>query len=220
MAQTLLAMLALVLASLVSFNQQRNSVSNYQRMVENEIEVASAGTIMHILEFVGSRSFDDHSTPDVMQSRNYLPEFEDDFIDVAQFGATDRGTNGCDLIKPYLTPDCNDVDDVDGLQGLAVNAQLSSGQSLPFTVDLEVYYVADGDADQPSRESTLHKLVTVTAYSDYLPSGQVSIQRVISYDPIKAEMDYEEVHGALEGGGIPWGSGGQTGGDPCQGEFC
>ncbi len=218
MGQTLLAILALVLASLVSFNQQRNSISNYENMVQNEIEMAAAGTIMHILEFAGSRSYDDHSTPGVMYSRNYLPKYDDDFVALDAFGAADRGGSGCDLMQPFQTAQCNDVDDLDGLRAVPVNAELSTGQSLPFTVDIDVEYVMDREATQSSDESTLHKLVTVTAHSDYLPQGEVSIQRVVSYDPVKAELDYESVHGVLDGGGQPWGSGGD--GDTCQEVFC
>lgn len=220
MAQTLLAMLALVLASLVSFNQQRNSASNYEVMVQNEIEMAASGTIMHIMEFIASRSFDERSTPDGIHGRNYLPEFGDDFIGVQHFGDTDRGASGCDLLQPFETPECDDVDDYSGLQGLLVNAELSTGYALPFNVGVDVQYVHD--AGDLSDHPTLHKLVTVRAESDYLPYGEISIQRVVSYDPVKAEMEYEEVHGPLEGGGAPWGSGGHGhGGGACQGgEIC
>lgn len=215
MAQTLLGLLALVLASLVSFNQQRNSSSNYELMVQNEIEMAASGTIMRIMELIGSRSFDERSTPAGIDARNYLPEFDDDFVDVEQFGEVDRGASGCDLIEPFRTPDCDDVDDLSGLRSQLVNAELSTGRYLAFDVDVDVQYVKDGEASDISEIPTLHKLVEVRVESDYLPNGAISIQRVISYDPIKAELEYEEVYGPLEGGGEPYGEGGDCGGEIC-----
>ncbi len=209
MAQTLLGLLALVLASLVSFNQQRNSSSNYELMVQNEIEMAASGTIMRIMELIGSRSFDERSTPAGIDARNYLPEFDDDFVDVEQFGGVDRGASGCDLIEPFRTPDCDDVDDLNGLRSQLVNAELSTGRHLAFDVDVDVQYVKGGEADEISEFPTLHKLVEVRVESDYLPNGAISIQRVISYDPIKADLEYEEVYGPLEGGGEPYGEGGE-----------
>ncbi len=220
MAQTLLAVLALILASLVSFNQQRNSASNYETMVENEIEMAASGTIMHVMELIASRSFDERSTPARIQERNYLPRFDDDFVGTGHFGSSDRGSLGCDLLEPFQTPDCDDVDDVNGLTGQLIDAELSTGRSLPFEVSVDVEYVRDRTASETSSTSTRHKLVTVHAESDYLPNGRISIERVVSYDPIKAEMEHAEIYGTLEGGGTPWGNGG--GGDnQCQaGQIC
>ena len=220
MAQTLLAMLALVLASLVSFNQQRNAASNYEVMVQNEVEMAASGTILHIMELIASRSFDERSTPEGIYARNYLPEYDDDFLDAGQFGQVDQGAAGCDLLEPFQTPDCDDVDDPSGLENQLVTAELSTGRELPFSVSVDVLYVHDsGDI---SGTPTRHKLVTVRADSDFLPHGEISIQRVISYDPVKAEMEYEELYGPLEGGGEPYGEGGEGEGEggPCGGEIC
>lgn len=219
MAQTLLAVLALMLASLVSFNQQRNSVRNYSAMVQNEVEMAAAGTITHVIELIGSRSFDERSTPSAMLARNYLPSFDDDFNAATEFGDTDRGAGGCDLLQPFATPECDDVDDLDGMANEVVSAELSTGRTLPFTVDVDVEYVLD-ETGTSSDHSTLHKLVTVRALSEYLPNGGISLQRVISYDPVKAEMEYEEIYGPLEGGGLPYGNGGNDGGGTCEGEIC
>ncbi len=218
MAQTLLAVLALMLASLVSFNQQRNSAQNYSAMVQNEVEMAAAGTITHVIELISSRSFDERSTPDAMQARNYLPSFGDDFNAATNFGSSDRGSSGCDLLQPFTTPECDDVDDLDGMANQVITAELSTGRSLPFTVDVDVEYVLN-DTGTSSDHPTLHKLVTVHALSEYLPNGGITLQRVISYDPVKAEMEYEEVYGPLEGGGLPYGNGG-GGSDPCNGEIC
>ena len=68
MPQTLLALLAMILASVLSFNQQRGALSNYDHMIGNEIEMAASGALMTVLEFVGARSFDERTTPEGIAS--------------------------------------------------------------------------------------------------------------------------------------------------------
>jgi hypothetical protein len=71
------------------------------------------------------------------------------------------------------------------------------GRTLPFTVDVDVDYVVDREVQTISAVPTRHKRVVLTARNEYLPHGQIILERVFSYDPIKAEMNYETVHGAL-----------------------
>ncbi len=217
MPQTMLGLLALVLASLVSYNQQRNSVSNYQSMIQNEVEMAATGTMTHVLELIGSRSFDESSTPDGIHASQQVPELDEHFTAGSRFGGHDRGQNGCDLMEPFRTPECDDVDDVDGIRNQSVVTQISDGRTIALNVDLDVDYVNDDSTHSISTRRTRHKLVTLTAESPLLRYGGITIERVFSYDPIKDEAEFEQVHGPLgtsdpDGDGGCGGGGGEIGG--------
>ena len=198
MPQTLLALLAMILASLLSFSQQRGALSNYEHMIGNEIEMAASGALMTVLEFVGARSFDERTTPAGIASAGaILPVDESDLSLAASFGSGDRGASGCDLMEPFRTPDCDDIDDVDGLQEQTISVTLSTGLTLDFEIAIEVDYVTGEDMNAASASPTWNKRVIVTANSDLLPHGAISMERVFAYDPIEAESDYEDVYGPL-----------------------
>lgn len=214
MQQTLLGVLALVLASLMSFNQRRSATNNYEAMVGNEIELAVTGSLTHVLEMVGSRSFDERSTPDGIDAVQGLPEEDSEFKELNDFGESDRGNNGCDLHKPFLTPQCDDIDDTHGLEDQVVLTELSTGLSIPVLVDVEVEYVVDREVETSSVDPTRHKRVVIRGESPHLPNGEIFLERVFSYDPLESEMDYEETFGPI-GTHDP-----EEGGEPCQGELC
>ena len=198
MPQTLLALLALSLAALLAFNQQRVTSQAYQTMVSDELELAASGALIHAMELITARSFDERSTPGGIDAQARLPETPDHMSASDQFGATDRGSAGCDLMRPITTPNCDDVDDVDGLRDVPIWLRLASGDSLQFMVDADVYYVADSDVQTPSSERTLHKMVILRARSPQLPNSRndlVTLQRVVSYDPIRADATYEQETG-------------------------
>lgn len=197
MAQTLLGVLALILASLMSFNQKRSATANYETMVQNEIELAVTGSLTHVMEMIGSRSFDERSTPDGIDDAQALPVEDSEFYEASQFGSADRGNNGCNLNKPFLTPQCDDVDDTDGIEDQVVIIELSNGLSIPVLVDVDVEYVVDREVQTSSSEPTRHKLVVIRGESPYLPYGAITLERVFSYDPLESEMDYEEAFGPL-----------------------
>jgi hypothetical protein len=197
MPQTLLALLAMILASLIAFNQQRNAIATYDDMLDNEIEMAASGVLMHVMELVGGRSFDERATPEGILAAEYLPTSPSEFAATARFGTYDRGSQGCNLEDAYLTPACDDIDDLDGIRNAVVHARFSDGRSLEFSLDIEVDYVVDRLVQTVSSTPTRHKRVVVTVRNPYLPHGQIFLERVFSYDPIKAEMNYESVHGPI-----------------------
>ena len=120
-------------------------------------------------------------------------------------GDTFGGVPDCDLMNPSNTPNCDDVDDLDGVRGAPIEARLSDGRTLQFTADVDVSYVTDPGTQTPSSVPTLHKRVDLTVHSDHASApidGLLSVSRVISYDPIKADADMESVCGpiGIEGG--------------------
>ena len=212
MPQTMLGLLALVLASFVAFNQQRLTQQSYRNAVRDEVEIAAAGTAQHVVEMIAARSYDEASTPVRVFQSGGVPMGTSLFSGGANF-TVDRGNAGCNLMDPVNTPDCDDVDDAHGLRDVAVEARLSDGRSLPFAADIDVFYVAGPSSTTPSSLPTLHKRVEVTLRSPLLPdlpNGVMTVSRVISYDPIKAEADMETLCGPIGMPGSPCGTG--TGG--------
>ena len=217
MPQTLLALFALTLSSFLVLNQQKLTSTAQRQMISDEVELAAAGLASDIMEMIGARSFDEKSTPEAILARQRLPATGSDFTTGPNLGANDRGAAGCNLLLPMDKPECDDVDDVGGLTWQPINVRLAHGRSLPFEVRTEVYYVADPGSVTPSPVRTRHKRVTLTLRSPHLrgvgESGYISATRVISYDPIKAELDFERLYGAL-GVADPLASGGWIPNEP------
>lgn len=195
MPQTLLALLALVLASFLTFNQQRLTARSHHNLVTDELELAAAGLASEIVAMIDGRSFDENSTPEAIgDADGDMPEGADAFTSGSTFGAADRGAEGCDLLRPASTPDCDDVDDVSSDEWRPVDIQLAHDRTLPFEVRTQVYYVSDPESMAVSADPTLHKRVLIdvrSRYMAYADEGLYRATRVVSYDPIKAEMDYE-----------------------------
>lgn len=199
MPQTLLALLALMLASLLTLNQQRLTLRSQTNAVTDEIELAAAGLASEIVAFIEARSFDENSTPDAIHSAQKVPASSTEFQQAAAFGAADRGDAGCNLLLPALTPECDDVDDLDGIDWTPATIGLAHDRTLDFEVRTAVYYVDDPKSMVKASGRTLHKRVVIDVRSPYVEGdeadGLLRLTRVVSYDPIKAEMDYENTPG-------------------------
>lgn len=189
MPQTLLSLLGLSLVTLLSVNQQRVTTQGYQNRLHDEYDLAASGVMMHVMELIASRSFDENTTPEAINLQRGVPDRPSQFTHRAGFGTS----AACDLERPALTPDCDDVDDLDGIEDQRVYARLRGDKTLPFDVSIDVYYVDDDDLEAPVSYRTKNKRVILTAESPLWPGVElVRLERVVSYDPVKAEADYEE----------------------------
>lgn len=199
MPQTMLGLLGLVLVTLLSFNQQRITMRGYDVRLMDEYQLAASGVMMHVTELIAARAFDENTTPEAIRDAQYVPRSANAMSNGNHFGSRDRGSEGCDLERPTQTPHCDDVDDLDGIRNQLVHARLRDGQTLPFEVSIDVYYVKNHDLKTPSNQRTLNKRVVLTARTPLLPAVDeiVRLERVVSYDPIKAEADFEARYGPL-----------------------
>ena len=194
MPQTLLGLLGLMTITLISVNQQRVTSRGYEARLHEEYDLAASGVMMHVVELIASRSFDEETTPDKIHQARRVPQEADEFSMPETFGYD----GPCDLERPALTPDCDDVDDLAGTRQQLVHAQLRGDKTLPFYVDIDVYYVDDADLETPVTWRTKNKRVVLTASTPLAPGVElVRLERVVSYDPVKAEADYEAEHGIL-----------------------
>jgi len=202
MPQTLLALLALSLSSLLVFNQQRLQMRAQTQMVTNELSLAGSGLASDIMEMVGARSFDENSTPEKIHQAGAVPESPTAFTSALVIANDSTSNKNCDLLSP--TPDCDDVDDIRGLEAEHYSILLAEGRELDFEVSTDVIYVTDAEGGIESDLPTRHKKVTIEVRSVNERSSvePLRFSRVFSYDPIKAEMDYERIYGPIGAGGL------------------
>ena len=195
MPQTLLALLALSLSSLLVFNQQRLTVRAQTQMVSNELALAGSGLSSDIMEMVGARSFDEGSTPEKIHAASAVPSNPAGFTSPATLGASPGVV--CNLLVP--DGQCDDIDDIRGIEGEIYEVELTADRSLAFAVWTDVVYVTDAEGGEPSDVPTRHKKVTIEIKSlnDQSAAPPLTFARVFSYDPVKAEMDYERIYGPI-----------------------
>ena len=197
MPQTLLALLALSLSSLLVFNQQRLQMRAQTQMVSNELSLAGSGLASDIMEMIGARSFDEASTPEKINAAGAVPESTTLFTSKFKIASESATAKGCDLLTP--TTQCDDIDDVNGIEKGHYSIMLAEGRQLDFEVSTKVIYVTDAEGGVESDLPTRHKKVTIEIRSvnEQLGTEPLSFSRVFSYDPIKAEMDYERIYGPI-----------------------
>lgn len=195
MPQSLLALLALALAALLGFSQQRAIVQSYEVRIRDEYAVAATGVLMHVLEMAAARSFDRQSTPDRIRALGRLPGVGD-FTPPSAFGSP---AGSCNLLEPWRTAQCRALEDLHGIERQPVTIPLASGRTMTFEISITVEYVDDADLSVPVPYPTANKRVTARAFAADVPRlGEiVRLERVVAFDPVKAEAEYEAVHGPL-----------------------
>lgn len=221
MPQMLLALLALVIASMTALNLQRMEARAYEGMIEGETTMMAAAAATHLFELFEEQSFDDRTRPQVMNQwtgngsnrrQRGMPSGSPEFALAANFGR-----NNCGLRNATRLANCRDLDDFDGLENEPYQFALGRGAgNQQFEVSADVAYVraddddAFGEAADPN-ERTYHKQVTLEIRSASL-TGQtlaasaqgppiLRLERVISYDRRKAINDYRiQYDGAVPAG--------------------
>ena len=197
-----------MLASFLTFNQQRLTLRSQTNMVTDELELAAAGLASEAMAFIEGRSFDENSTPEkIAAAGGAVPEYASEFSDPNSFGYS----GDCSFLHPTDTPACDDVDDLADRGWTPVSVELAReriidpdtgapypdsvrSRKLDFEVRTDVFYVDTVESMAPAAGRTRHKRVTMDIRAAYVPGqpeGMVRVTRVVSYDPIKADMDYE-----------------------------
>ena len=212
MPQTLLALLALSVAALLSLNVKDTSRGTYERQVYDEFEMTASAIALQVMETAEERPFDQRSTPAGITAANrFLPvRTGAEFSSWTTFGGTT-----CDVDALWTTTACDDLDDLSGITRQYVPFQLRSQwlgsvetkRYLGLDVSVDVEYVLDEDFEVESALPTPHKRVRVSVFLDESVSTQrdrsvplASLERVVSYDERKAARDYQRVTGTLPAG--------------------
>jgi hypothetical protein len=221
MPQTLLSLLALFSAGILTISQVETQHSTVESVVHDQFELAVAGTLLHAMEFVDSRAFDAATTPARLRARYGLPATMtraerdtisfDDLIDIRTDEFSEPATFGgadCRVLDPLpATVACDDVDDISGNDWQSVDLETPDGAPLPVEIRVEVDYVESADSDVPVTYRTNHKRVQVFARSNVLRNRagvvqpmEVSLSRVLSFDT-KIAAEYLRRSIAVEGEG-------------------
>ncbi len=155
MRQTLMALLGLMIAMLLSLNVQRASLSAKAQVIDNEMETIASGVALEVLDYVGSKPFDAATALGEVEEESELTTL------------------------PFSTGmSYEEADDIDDFHQIQTH-------SLPefefdFDIDITVDYVDENDPEVVATSQTFAKKVTVTINKGYLESP-VQLSQVYTY---------------------------------------
>lgn len=175
MQQTILTMLALLIASLLSLNHKQAILQSQRGAVRAELTEMALGVAQQSMEVVRARAYDD-STRGTL---NGTVTSASDLTPTASFpsGRHCEGFAGSQV--------CNDVDDFHQMTSATVPFQLPEGEQFDFTVDIQVQYV-DDNLTPTGGPRSFRKKITIFVQDD--PSGRpprlatpIEYSEVVSY---------------------------------------
>lgn len=146
MPQTMLALLAVMMAALFSLNQQRGIMQTRMNMMQNEVMSAGTGVAVDRLEEVRTMAYDEET------------KGEDKI-----FASTALTS------KPTFTDDAPPIDDIDDFDGSYVKRhRVWMSDTLWYGVETSVVYALETQPDAPVADvntRTKFKKATVKVYS-------------------------------------------------------
>jgi hypothetical protein len=152
MQQTLLAFLALLIVTILSFNQQRANIRSQQESIRAQYRQAALGVAKQTHAAIRTRSFD-------QDTESFTPESSSNWggKDCIHDDKDRRFDNNCSAIEHFHDDTTTDMDNADGIIRTRV-----PGDSLNFQVEVEVHYVKDtGSKIVRASSTTRLKEVTV-----------------------------------------------------------
>lgn len=156
MKQTLFALLALLVATLLSFNQKQATIQNQGQVVQAEMEQMALGVAAQTAQIVRSRAFDAATAGIPADSLVPTSEFTD-----LPF------TSGNDCIVFGGSTACEDVDDFHEMETAVIPFSFPNG-TFDFAVDAEIQYVDQNL--EPAGSKTDRKKIILTV-QDTASSG-------------------------------------------------
>lgn len=180
MQQTLLSLVALLIATLLSFSQMRVSMQSQQQLVQEEMEQMALGVAQQTMGVIQARPFD----------AALLSNQGDSYASESEFTAeTDFGISGdCKLYEGGSGTNCATIEDFHGTNG-KVPFRLAS-DSVMFDVEVDVRYVCDNldpaSASGSCTAPTDGKEVIISV-QDIQPSGKPArLPERITYSEVVA----------------------------------
>lgn len=171
MQQTLLALLALLVATFMSFSQKQAAISHQDQVVRSEMEQMALGVANHVVQVVRARAFD-AATVGVTS---------DSIVATSNFASTPFSTgNDCQAFGGGEA--CNDIDDFHEMTTASIPFTFPTG-SFDFDVDVEIKYV-NSDLQPTGGAKSSRKKIIVEVQDD---PGSGTSSRLI--EPI----EYSEV---------------------------
>ncbi|WP_457651833.1 hypothetical protein [Rhodocaloribacter sp.] len=157
MSQTLLALVALLITMQISLVNQRSILNARVTMVDNELETIATGAALDILDYIGTKPFDEATATG----------FVSDAEDLTPLPFPTGGTY----------EEAEDIDDFNGIQTYVYDTDIDD---VGFSAEIEVRYVDEDDITQVSVTPTFSKEVVLTITHPNLEQPVV-LNRVYSY---------------------------------------
>ena len=174
MQQTLLSLVALLIATFLSFSQQQADIRSQQQAMRAEMEMMALGVAMQTMEVVRARKFDaatHGSTKDEILSDNNL------LANTSNFGKEYNKEDGkyvvkedCKLYAEGSGSNCSFIEEYHGTTG-TVPFLFGKNDNLSFSVEIEIRYVDDSFVPTGDTKK-LQKEVIIYVQDD--PSGDQS----------------------------------------------
>lgn len=182
MQQTLLSVVALLIATLLSFSQMRVSLQSQQQLVQEEMEQMALGMAQQTMGVIQARAFD----------AALLSGQGDSYASESEFTADSTGfgiSGDCKLYEGGPGTNCVTIDDFHGTNG-EVPFRLAS-DSVMFDVEVDVRYVCDNlepaSASGSSCTAPTDGKEVVISVQDIQPSGQPAwLPERITYSEVVA----------------------------------
>lgn len=179
MQQTLLALAALLIATLLSFNHQQSQVRTQQQIFRAELQQMALGVGKQTMEVVRSRTFD----------QNIEDPADPDMEDVPEgFATLDDGKGACEaLLSGGEAEGCKAVEQFHEQSG-TVSFRLPDDREINFEARVEVHYVcsdmersSEGDCTAPTRWKEV-----VIEVQDQPDSGEPRLNSPVTYSEVLA----------------------------------
>lgn len=177
MQQTLLALVAMLIATLLSFSQQQAAIQQQQQVVRAEVQQMALSVAQQSMEVIQARAFD-AATEDLSS--------DETIDDPAKFSSAPfTSNNDCEAFGG--SDECGDVDDFHEMKTATVSYPLPGGRQFDFSVDVRLRYVNKDlkctHDDCTSGPKSFRKEVTI--FVQDIPSGEESrLSQPIEYSEV------------------------------------
>ncbi len=155
MPQTMLAVLAMVVTTLFSFNQHRNVLGTRLNMVREDMAIRSTGVAVDLLEEIGSMSFDEATRDKTISSSSELTSVQR--LDIHNMNLENLGEGSVE------SGGANDIDDFNG--AIIERHRELKGNDIGFRAESVVSYIDPIDNTSEVDYPTKLKKVTIKVYS-------------------------------------------------------
>ena len=163
MPQTLLGLLGIVLASVLSLQQVRAGMDTKEKLRDSEVQALATSVAMGVLNGLESRPFDEGVKDAFASSPAELTPMV-----------------GAGFFRPGGDTADDDLDDIHGASETTVHVLRDGRTGLRLRTDAEVGYVSEADGVTVAATPTRFKRVTVTVRSLDVSAPTVSISQVYS----------------------------------------
>ena len=152
-----MALVALLITMQISLVNQRSILNARVPMVDSEIETIATGAGLDILDYIGTKPFDEAT------ATGFVSDAED--------------------LTPLPFPTGNayeEAEDIDDFNGIQPYIYVTDFDDMGFTAEIEVRYVDEDDITQVSMTQTFSKEVVLTLTHPNLEQP-ITLNRVYSY---------------------------------------